>query len=363
MRRVPQRLGLATPAKTALLTLLLALLAAGCSASHVVVDAGDARSPTSPLPEGWEVFEEFFARSTRGCERCALGLDEATERTRDAVRAGRLGVDVARMRDCMDNTHLDGSGNALRDWGYGTCPGALVPRLPLGAACDAGLECVDGFCLRDDYRRTASGSYVAVGCGVCAPLRSEGEACGFTMWADVSLVCARGLRCFSSTCVSAPAPIGLPCTAPDDCQESLECRGGFCDLPRCSGRCGASYGGSCVNHTDCVAPLDCVFGRRGRRCARTAIAGETCVAPDVCAAGSECVDSVCIPFPSIGEACRERCARGACVDSRCVADETGIPEAGEPCSPRPAEPGSGCAPSAVCIDHVCRAVCRLGSGL
>ncbi|MBN8617155.1 MAG: hypothetical protein J0L92_41635, partial [Deltaproteobacteria bacterium] len=101
-----------------LTTLLLAVWGPGCPSSRLP-DAEDASTPPSdayvapPLPEGWEIFEAYVARATRHCESCALGLDPEIERTRDAVRAGRIGIDAARMSECLRTARLGGYGYAL----------------------------------------------------------------------------------------------------------------------------------------------------------------------------------------------------------------------------------------------------------
>lgn len=336
-----------------------------------------------PLPEGWELFEAYAARSTRQCERCALAPDPEIERTRDAVLAGRITIDVERMRECLRTARLDGFGSALRDWTlseYTECPGALVPRTPIGARCDTATECVDGFCQRDDYTRSRP-HYAAVGCGVCVARRGEGEPCEGHDWLGASAECASGLRCEMTTATCVPRGFsgrGEACGGPVGCEAGLECLDGVCVVRLCDGLpCGLPHGSACADRDACQPSLDCIEGV----CARVAGPGERCVAPDVCRAATECVDGVCVLWPALGEPCRERCARGLCQRGRCttlaegercevdafldacadglICDGTCIPrpQLGETCGLPPAT----CGLSAGCnAESVCAPVCRLG---
>jgi hypothetical protein len=191
-----------------------------------------------------------------------------------------------------------------------SCPGTCVARLPVGATCSTGTQCLSDACDLVCVERTVTTN------------AGEGEACGVLGSREV--LCARGLWCDDEDTGVCRQPIaaGQDCTDDDDvCIAGHVCaplgplgeeedppmrcvpllvqpEGAACDMDGASGAsfriCDLVEVDGCVNGT-CVHYPE---GAAGDPCHRTDMA-------DTCGAGLACEwgDWVCVPLLEEGEPC------------------------------------------------------------
>jgi len=127
-------------------------------------------------------------------------------RVRAALRAGRLGINLTLLEACLQQRapYPDVFNDIPVQPVPRECVGLWVPRSKAGDACDTGLGCIEGFCLRSDFSRSS----VAGGCGVCQPRQPLGGVCDGHGWLGADLQCRAGLAHRGSLCASARAPWG-----------------------------------------------------------------------------------------------------------------------------------------------------------
>ncbi len=101
-----------------------------------------------------------------------------------------------------------------------------------------------------------------------------------------------GLVCKGGTCCGAPS---AGCNAPDDCCQGLSCGSG--------GKCCAILQTSCIESNDCCPGLICNNGLCDKPSGGCDTAGAACCAGNHCAANFDCVNNVCKPCGTAGNAC------------------------------------------------------------
>lgn len=195
----------------------------------------------------------------------------------------QLGQPCTNSGDCMPDGWCEAGTCAAR-------PGAGAPCAD-GVYCGEGLACVfaTGECddMPEDGEPCALGEMGPFVCGeeqacvsgLCAPVPSEGEACG-----DGNNACADELGCqFNTDGTSVCVPevgVGEPCT----------------------------------NDTQCEPGTYCEFS--SMTCAQVADAGEPCEDGNECGPQGSCVPSssgsfVCVEMPVLGQQCFLECGPGA----------------------------------------------------
>ena len=159
------------------------------------------------------------------------------------------------------------------------CQRLLRGKLERGSVCRSSLECAgDLHCAGVSPTKT----------GVCTPPGGTGAGCGAHVDVLATYLFDRQLATSHPFCAEHCAFVTHKCGPPPD------------------------VGAACVADVNCAASQLCIQGRcsaadRGHR-------GDPCsVVP--CAEGLRCVDAVCAPLATPGEACRSDmdCAAGACV--------------------------------------------------
>jgi hypothetical protein len=206
------------------------------------------------------------------------------------------------------------------------CRDAMAPQVASGGACYStlGYECLSGYC--DLAGGIGEACFTG---GTCRDIAAPGADCS-------ALPCGPGYSCSGGTCVANP-PItflgaGGDCSVVDTvCQDPY-----YCDAGTCVAR--KVVGADCGRQTECQLGLRCLQAPTGT-CTAPLLAGAECSGGD-CDAGLYCNDeSVCAPYPHVGESCVYPQSEDAlwCVDSWCDAgaeEPTCQPyrEIGAPCS-------------------------------
>lgn len=85
-----------------------------------------------------------------------------------SIAAMRAGYDGEALAECVAE-HEDRACDMLPAFEEIGCPGAVVPLIPLGEACGAHHECIDGFC--------EGASSAASATGTCTVKKEDGEPC------------------------------------------------------------------------------------------------------------------------------------------------------------------------------------------
>jgi EB module len=283
-------------------------------------------------------------------------------RVRAALRAGRLGINLTLLEACLQQRapYPDVFNDIPVQPIPRECVGLWVPRSKAGEACDTGLGCIEGFCLRSDFSRSS----VAGACGICQPRQPLGGVCDGHGWLGADLQCKAGLACIEGLCAPPPALHGESGACP--CAEGFRCSGACRRIPQlddvciagtddcahglfCDGRLcrGATEGTPCGGAPEvCGDALGCVTPPFGSAtCLRRTIAGGACVGSEQCPPAHQCSDGTCVRSLAPGEPCGEAssaCMEGtSCVSGRC----SRRPQLNEPCL-------DSCA-RGVCVDGVC----------
>jgi hypothetical protein len=215
------------------------------------------------------------------------------------VQVGRIVYDASHAADCLaavtglSCTGLGGGGEPA------ACRLALLGQVASGSVCYDNADCPSGYC-----------SAAAGACpGLCVAYAAAGGAC------SRSDHCAAGLACdgTSGTCKTASAAGGA-CP----CQAGLYCNGsGLCAAQQTTGACSTTTPEQCALGTTCL-------GSPGPTCQPLVGAGGACTligGASQCGLGYQCVSSVCVAIPAVGEACTagEPCVGGTCNGTVCVA--------------------------------------------
>lgn len=219
----------------------------------------------------------------------------------------------------------------------GACPGRCAAPSAEGEPCSParqcvwGLQCEDGACVRPAGLGEACASIGACahpyGCidGVCSEGRSLGEACG------------PGAHCRPPLSCQVDAGSGeLRCIEWFGTAEGDRCnfRVAPCDYPLiCApntgsdGTCmvGQPLGGVCSTSSPCAPGGRCADGL----CREIVSPESACDTMRVCPLTHECVGEACVPRPTVGDACTDRCFLARCEAGACLQYE---PEAGEACN-------------------------------
>lgn len=187
---------------------------------------------------------------------------------------------------------------------------AAPGTLPLGATCQAGMQCASGSCSRGKY------SVEPGGCGVCQQVHGLGDSC-----------------------------------APPEhaCDEFTECRQGVCAWP------GPDVGSPCVNYgaDPCGLGLNCVTPSadvlKGVCQPRPGL-GQPCHWQQEidCATGLACDEDLCVALLPDGASCGEHAyCQNYCHEGICQSPQTKKNE-GESCSFFPCDWGLLCSPEQIC---------------
>jgi hypothetical protein len=218
------------------------------------------------------------------------------------------------------------------------CDGlGCAPRPPEGGGCRHLGECpADTYC-------TGVGGNL----GTCLRLPAVGEAC-------VSGRCGAGAVCNSEDRCALRGALNQACSrtasGADTCGGTYVCVGGICQA-------GATEASACDAQTSpCARGLRCAEGT----CRRIRRGGEGCAADADCLSGYTCTESVCTPWPTIGQSgCDDQrpCATGRCDGGQCR-----LAEVDEPCTRRSVlSPELGCAAGLVCYNGMCSAPTAAGA--
>jgi len=153
--------------------------------------------------------------------------------------------------------------------------GKCKPKFENGLYCEAPIECVSGFCVRQDSTspcplaglccdslcegacQTCVGSVLgtctllAVGTTseVCKPYLCDGQNAGCSKSCEQNRDCAHGNVCDDKGWCLPPLTEGTPCSRTDQCDENLWCTDGFCCHDSDCGPYSCGPGGVC--RTDC----------------------------------------------------------------------------------------------------------------
>lgn len=371
-------------------SILLSLLAAGCTSPLALPDPADGGALDAPPTdgssspsiaatcpgEGGEAFDLAAALALVDGASCgrevACGLlaadregeclahpypfQTSTARRRDAILLdpARVGLDCAALADCTSGLGIAacrGPGSQV-----GACYRVLVGRVAAGGACTDDLHCAgggwcdarpgcEGVCrppLADgapcDYAgRCAPGSTCAT---VCTPRGGLGAPCAP---AGNDPLCAPGLFCIAFAC-AAPRPVGAPCALGDTCAAGSYCEGIECDgnQGQCAGMTGACTasregGAACVDDLQCASG-HCIGQFKDQAqpgtCGPPSPIGGPCTPDRVdCQLTLECdaATRACIPWVDPGGACAlggPWCAAGTwCASEGCAV----VGEPGDAC--------------------------------
>jgi len=167
-----------------------------------------------------------------------------------------------------------------------------------GMACGEDAQCDSTFCARTPG---------AGGCGVCAPMPKEGDAC-------VNNQCGRLLECNTKDKCYKTRVLGETCSADTPCAASLSCFGGKCVA---AAKAGEACDGTATSAPTCdtTAGLGCNPVAKVCQVLVFAKAGDTCgyVAPDfkLCTGGSFCkttggFSGVCVAPAADGAPCNPK---------------------------------------------------------
>jgi hypothetical protein len=191
--------------------------------------------------------------------------------------------------------------------------------VPIGEPCMLNEQCTwDATCMIDD-----TGT-----CFVCQSRPAVGERCDIDPEGGLP-ICAAGLTCSGSTCVT-----GVPAEGEE---------------------CGDGLGHSCADGLDCDAD---------GKCAKLFEPGVACGSDEYypCGAWLYCDDGTCVaPGPGmLGSACgpENLCLGGRCVDGKCAP----LAKLGEPCPLDCGACDSDCLDPYMCVGGTCRDVPACGTG-
>ena len=242
-----------------------------------------------PHPLATRLCEALHATPARRKAECCGGepapllMAECTRILGATLSAGTVELDEGAVDRCaaaMTETHsgcdwVTPSAPSAPD----ACQGLLRGKLERGSVCRSSQECVgDLHCEGVSPTKT----------GVCRPPGGTGAACGTHVDVLATYILDRHLATSHPFCAEHCSLVTHKCSSPPE------------------------VGAACVANVNCAASQLCSQGRcsaaaPGRR-------GESCGATP-CAEGLRCLDAVCAPLATAGEACRsdEDCSRGACV--------------------------------------------------
>jgi hypothetical protein len=270
-------------------TFVLCLIAtAGCGSADPFAEIDAAECALIVRCGGGTADDEAACRSAYADHRARVAYS-----VNDAIASGRAEVDGARRGDCIAS--IRDADCVARS--YDRCWFVVRGNVPPGGACQADMDCTDGFCERPL-------SYPIDGCdGVCRAYPKHGEPCttrcvptdyceaatktcmtrkpaGATC---VSGECALGLQCIESDGQArcrGPGQQGQPCTRPQTveatCASGLYCAGAGTEL---SGTCEAraGEGAACTTTLGCRDGLRCIGADNGTAvCAQPLADGATC---------------------------------------------------------------------------------------
>ena len=159
------------------------------------------------------------------------------------------------------------------------CQGLLKGKLAMGSVCRSSLECEGQLhCAGVSPTKT----------GVCTPPGAKGAGCGTHVDVLATYLFDRGIAASHPFCTD------------------------FCSLVTHKCEREPAIGSACVASVNCAPSQTCLNGRCSA--AHLGGPGEACGAAS-CANGLRCVDKMCAPLASAGEACSSDtdCAVGGCV--------------------------------------------------
>jgi len=249
----------------------------------------------------------------------------------EAQRAGRIGLDEAKARECLAWIETAQCAELMQEGGGSQCLSAFVPKVHEGGACTlfaepwssgrGGMtaECIQGECV-------LGSDFACVTHGMCRTLAAEGDACQVPM---AFRNCAQGLVCGEGTC-EAGTPVvihdqvGDPCDFGQYhlCADALYCVAGD-TAATCQPR--VAQGGDCTGSDQCAIGTSC-----NGTCQAWKVVGADCTAGEYeCVSGAFCdsTTSTCTAFPKAGGTCGSTTEGEyiGCVDSWCeYPDMTGV---------------------------------------
>jgi len=190
------------------------------------------------------------------------------------------------------------------------CLAVFTPTLADGAACVASTECLGGHCMRSSDRCP----------GTCDRGGGPGAACAQREECRLGLVCVEG-RC------ATPGALDAPCLS-TTCELGLVCDAGTdtCITPRTSAQ-------PCTNGAEdpCAFPLVCTDTSGTSLCGVGGGDTGSCSPTAPCGPSLRCAGSLCVPLVGPGEACTldDNCPlRFSCSGGLCTPDSL----EGGPCS-------------------------------
>ena len=246
--------------------------------------------------------------------------------TDDAIAAGRLSIDQAKAKSCLD---------WLRT---APCYGADFPTdclktskglVAAGGACHSTGECAVGHC---------DGSNASGCAGTCKALPAIGEAC--------TGECATGAYCdFTTTKCAATVAAGGPCATGNECADTLTCENKVCTAQTSPM---LKVGDPCPGNSGICGPG--IFCDRSTNpkgvCAAAAGKGAPCTTPYGCVDGTTCIGATatmtgiqpgtCQTWLDYGAACDPAAVFSGCLLSakcdaqtkKCVSQRASV---GSPC--------------------------------
>jgi hypothetical protein len=277
---------------------VVAALAACSGSSDGTKGGGPGNTDLSTIDSAMRTLYGAYVDRVAACGQYAPWLSAAMKAEAvgwgaalaDAQGRGRLGYDRAHAESCA--AWVAGATCAELEEAYGmatpTCAAMVVGKVASGGACNAGVECANGYCTSD---------VLAVCPGTCEALVANGNSCADWMQ------CQSG-ACDGSVCVAdVPGAAGQPCGFGDfACQSGL-----FCDASDvCRQRLGA---GADCSTGECAFGLACADDAT----CRTLVGIGTDCTSAACGDGSYCSATTgkCVALPTRGTPCDEL---GHCFD-------------------------------------------------
>jgi hypothetical protein len=236
---------------------------------------------------------------TTAASRFMLSMQVLPRLVAEAERAGRMGYDPAKGKECLQLIAGSTCAELAVEAGQelaAPCEDAFVPKVPVGGGCTALVDTnVTGECIGGTCQLNTDGACTDTQ-GTCVARGGLGDACGWHVAA-----CARGYKCGSSGFCVARAPVIFQSHAGDRC-DGLQEEGRLCeDALRCVGLRGAATCEARAEAGDaCGAGGDCVLGTScdGVTCTAWKRVGDSCVAGnDECEDGAFCDHGSCAPWP------------------------------------------------------------------
>jgi hypothetical protein len=223
----------------------------GTCQSCVAVDTGGTDGTCAPVTFGTDPVPECLANErcdgVGACkkvdgETCAAGTECLSTSCADSVCCDTdctgtcescLAGDTGGTTGVCDfvTSGLDPAGECAG----GVCNGAGECKLPDGAACSSGTQCVSGFCVDGVC---CDGDCTGT-CQACSATKTGGTdgVCDFvTASTDPDLECTGGDLCDGAG--ACRSPVGASCGVPTDCLND-NCIDGFCCDTACGGTCEA----------------------------------------------------------------------------------------------------------------------------